>query len=56
MKNKLLLDAFFYLGVPLLMWNLFRESLGDYHTILYGMLPAVIYTIKEFQTKLIFTL
>lgn len=52
MKNKLLLDAFFYLGVPLLM----RESLGDYHTILYGMLPAVIYTIKEFQTKLIFTL
>ena len=45
MKNKLLLDAFFYLGVPLLMWNLFRESLGDYHTILYGMLPAVIYTI-----------
>ncbi len=27
------------------MWNLFRESLGDYHTILYGMLPAVIYTI-----------
>ena len=27
------------------MWNLFRESLGDYNTILYGMLPAVIYTI-----------
>ena len=34
-----------HLAVPLLMWNLFRENLGDYHTILYGMLPAVIYTV-----------
>jgi hypothetical protein len=45
MTKKIILDAFFYLAVPLLMWNLFRENLGDYHTILYGMLPAVIYTI-----------
>jgi hypothetical protein len=45
MSKRILLDAFFYLAVPLLMWNMFRESLGDYYTILYGMLPAVIYTI-----------
>ena len=38
MKRKILLDAFFYLIVPLLMWNLFRENLGDYLTILFGML------------------
>ena len=44
MKRKILLDAFFYLIVPLLMWNLFRENLGDYLTILFGMIPAVIYT------------
>jgi hypothetical protein len=45
MNKRIFLDTFFYLAVPLLMWNLFREDLGDYHTILYGMLPAVIYTI-----------
>lgn len=45
MGKRIFLDAFFYLGVPLLMWNLFRENLGDYYAILYGMLPAVIYTI-----------
>ncbi|MGY8933938.1 MAG: hypothetical protein ACKVIM_07175 [Flavobacteriales bacterium] len=45
MIKKIITDAFFYLTVPLLMWNLFRENLGDYHTILYGMLPAVIYTL-----------
>ncbi len=45
MNKKIFLDAFFYLAIPLLMWNLFRENFGDYLTILYGMLPAVIYTI-----------
>ena len=45
MNKKIFLDAFFYLVIPLLMWNLFRENFGDYLTILYGMLPAVIYTI-----------
>lgn len=45
MAKRIFLDAFFYLGVPLLIWNFFREDLGDYYAILYGMLPAVIYTI-----------
>lgn len=45
MFKRILLDAFFYLAVPLITWNLFREDLGDYLTILMGMLPAVIYTI-----------
>ncbi|MEQ6123366.1 VC0807 family protein [Pseudotenacibaculum sp. MALMAid0570] len=45
MAKRIFLDAFFYLAVPLLLWNLFRENLGDYYAILYGMLPAVIYTV-----------
>jgi len=45
MAKRILFDAFFYLGVPILTWNLFRGDLGDYYAILFGMLPAIIYTI-----------
>ncbi len=45
MKKKIILDILFYLGIPLLFWNVLRSYLGDYHTILFGMIPAVIYTI-----------
>ena len=48
MKNRMLLDAFFYIGVPLIAWNFFREHWGDYYTILFGMVPGVIYTIVTF--------
>lgn len=45
MKKKIILDILFYLGIPLLFWNTMRTQLGDYHTILIGMIPAVIYTV-----------
>lgn len=48
MKKRVFLDLIFYLGIPLLAWNLCRESWGDYLTVLLGMLPAVIYTIVTF--------
>lgn len=51
MIKRIILDVFFYLGVPLLVWNLFKEDLGEYHAILFGMLPAVIYTVVSFILK-----
>jgi len=48
MKNRMLLDAFFYIAVPLIAWNFFREHWGDYYTILIGMVPGVIYTVVTF--------
>ncbi len=45
MKKQILLDLLFYLAVPLIIWNVFKESLGGYYAILYGMLPAVVYTL-----------
>ena len=48
MKNRMLLDVFFYIGVPLIAWNFFREHWGDYYTILFGMVPGVIYTVATF--------
>jgi hypothetical protein len=48
MKKKILLDIFFYLAVPLLSWNLLRGVYSDYHIILFGMMPAVLYTVFSF--------
>ncbi len=48
MKKKILMDIFFYLAVPLLAWNLLREMFSDYHVVLFGMVPAVIYTAVSF--------
>lgn len=45
MIKRVFLDLLFYLGIPLLLWNVFREDLGDYTTILVGMVPAVVYTV-----------
>lgn len=45
MKKKIFLDLLFYLGIPLFFWNVLRTHFGDYHTILIGMIPAVIYTV-----------
>ncbi len=48
MRQKILMDVIFYLGIPMATWNFCRELWGDYLTILFGMLPAVIYTIVSF--------
>jgi hypothetical protein len=45
MKKRIILDLFFYIGIPLLVWNFLRQYTGDYNAILFGMVPAVIYTI-----------
>lgn len=48
MRKRIILDMLIYLGIPLLAWNLGRSYWGDYLTILYGMVPAVIYTVVTF--------
>lgn len=48
MKKRIFSDLFFYLGFPLLVWNLGRDLLGDYYAILIGMVPALIYSILDF--------
>lgn len=48
MKNRMMLDVFFYIAIPLIAWNFFREHWGDYYTILFGMVPGVIYTVATF--------
>ena len=48
MRKKILLDVIFYLAIPLLAWNVFRELWGDYYTILFGMVPGLVYTIVSF--------
>jgi hypothetical protein len=45
MKKRIILDILFYLGIPLLVWNFLRQYTGDYYAILFGMAPAVLYTI-----------
>lgn len=51
MIKRIFFDVFFYLAVPLIIWNLFRNDLGDYYTILFGMVPSVMYTITVFIIK-----
>ena len=48
MKNKIILDVFFYVLIPLLVWNFLREVLGNYYAILFGAVPSVIYTAVVF--------
>jgi len=48
MKKKIFADVFFYLVVPLLAWNLLRGTYSDYNVVLFGMVPAVIYTAVSF--------
>ena len=48
MKKRVTLDILFYVGIPLFLWDVYREEWGDYLTILLGMVPAVIYTVVTF--------
>lgn len=51
MLKRASLDLLFYLGIPLVVWNYFRVELGDYYAILFGMVPALIYTVISFVIK-----
>ncbi|GEL77567.1 VC0807 family protein [Tenuibacillus multivorans] len=48
MKNFVLLDLIFYVGIPLLIWNYGRDPLGDYYAMLLSTVPGIIYTIYRF--------
>jgi hypothetical protein len=47
-KNVIILDLIFYVGLPLLFWNVFRNVLGDYYAMLASSVPAIIYSLYRF--------
>lgn len=47
-KNVIILDLVFYVGLPLLFWNVFREVIGDYYAMLASSVPAIIYSLYRF--------
>ncbi|WLR57309.1 VC0807 family protein [Mesobacillus subterraneus] len=47
-KNVLILDLIFYVGLPLLFWNGFRDVIGDYYAMLASSVPAIIYSLYRF--------
>lgn len=51
MKKKIILDILFYLVIPLLFWNLFRDFLGAYYTLLAAMVPGTVYAILTFTRE-----
>ena len=47
-KNVIILDLIFYVGLPLLFWNVFRAVIGDYYAMLASSVPAILYSIYRF--------
>ncbi|RSK25832.1 hypothetical protein EJF36_02405 [Bacillus sp. HMF5848] len=47
-KNIVVLDILFYVAIPLLIWNVMREHIGDYYTMLLSSVPAILYTLYRF--------
>lgn len=45
---RILLDLIVYLGLPLLVWNTCRPSMGDYLAMLLSTVPGFLYTIFTF--------
>ncbi|MGN1400162.1 MAG: VC0807 family protein [Bacillus sp. (in: firmicutes)] len=41
-------DLLFYVGFPLLIWTIGRDSLGDYYTMLLSSVPGILYTLYRF--------
>ncbi|WP_205536274.1 VC0807 family protein [Paenisporosarcina cavernae] len=49
MKSKILvLDILFYVALPLIVWNLLRDTIGDYYAMLLTGVPAIIYSLYRF--------
>lgn len=49
LRNKIIiLDLIFYVGLPLLVWNVFRDVIGDYYAMLASSVPAIIYSLYRF--------
>ncbi|MBN8194213.1 hypothetical protein JI667_18950 [Bacillus sp. NTK074B] len=47
-KKIILSDLFFYVIFPIVIWNVFREYLGDYNTMLVSSLPGIAYSFIRF--------
>ncbi|MCA1066261.1 VC0807 family protein [Rossellomorea sp. AcN35-11] len=47
-KNFVLLDLLIYAALPLFVWNIMRDYIGDYYAMLLSSVPGIIYTIYRF--------
>lgn len=48
-KNLIVLDLIFYVGLPLFIWHMLREYIGDYYAMLLTSVPAILYTLYRFK-------
>ena len=48
MKQRILLEFVFYLVIPLIVWNVGHETIGDYYAMLLTAIPGCIYTMCIF--------
>ena len=49
--NRIIVDLMFYLGLPLMIWNIGRGFLGDYMAMFLSALTGIIYTTFKFYTE-----
>lgn len=48
-KNIIVLDLIFYVGLPLFVWHVLREHVGDYYSMLLTSVPGIFYTLYRFK-------
>jgi len=48
-KNIIVLDLIFYVGLPLFVWHVLREHVGDYYAMLLTSVPGIFYTLYRFK-------
>lgn len=48
-KNLVLFDIVFYVALPLIIWNVGRDIIGDYYAMLLSSVPGIIYTLVRFM-------
>ncbi|WP_409305682.1 VC0807 family protein [Peribacillus sp. SCS-155] len=47
-KHIMVLDLLFYVAIPLVVWNLGRDYMGDYYAMLSSSIPGILYSIYRF--------
>ncbi|WP_044339767.1 VC0807 family protein [Rossellomorea aquimaris] len=47
-RNFVLLDLLIYVAIPLFVWNIMRDYIGDYYAMLLSSVPGIIYTVYRF--------
>jgi len=48
-KNIIVLDLIFYVGLPLFVWHVLREHVGDYYAMLLTSVPGIFYSLYRFK-------